>query len=165
MLDKQDIVLLKEILNESLDTRFDQFEKTMDDKLDIRFAQFEKTMDDKLDIRFAQFEKTMDDKLDIRFAHFEKTMDDKLDIRFAQFEKTMDDKLDIRFAQSENLVLGEMERIRVLTDQRIDQLQANLEELKQYYRITKLENDNTALLLRMINDLQNRVEQLERKTA
>ena len=77
----------------------------------------------------------------------------------------MDDKLDIRFAQSENLVLGEMERIRVLTDQRIDQLQANLEELKQYYRITKLENDNTALLLRMINDLQNRVEQLERKTA
>ena len=135
MLDKQDIVLLKEILNESLDTRFDQFEKTMDDKLDIRFAQFEKTMDDKLDIRFAQF------------------------------EKTMDDKLDIRFAQSENLVLGEMERIRVLTDQRIDQLQANLEELKQYYRITKLENDNTALLLRMINDLQNRVEQLERKTA
>ena len=120
MLDKQDIVLLKEILNESLDTRFDQFEKTMDDKLDIRFAQF---------------------------------------------EKTMDDKLDIRFAQSENLVLGEMERIRVLTDQRIDQLQANLEELKQYYRITKLENDNTALLLRMINDLQNRVEQLERKTA
>ena len=135
MLDKQDIVLLKEILNESLDTRFNQFEKTMDDKLDIRFAQFEKTMDDKLDIRFAQF------------------------------EKTMDDKLDIRFAQSENLVLGEMERIRVLTDQRIDQLQANLEELKQYYRITKLENDNTALLLRMINDLQNRVEQLERKTA
>ena len=120
MLDKQDIVLLKEILNESLDTRFNQFEKTMDDKLDIRFAQF---------------------------------------------EKTMDDKLDIRFAQSENLVLGEMERIRVLTDQRIDQLQANLEELKQYYRITKLENDNTALLLRMINDLQNRVEQLERKTA
>ena len=120
MLDKQDIVLLKEILNESLDTRFDQFEKTMDDKLDIRFAQF---------------------------------------------EKTMDDKLDIRFAQSENLVLGEMERILVLTDQRIDQLQANLEELKQYYRITKLENDNTALLLRMINDLQNRVEQLERKTA
>ena len=120
MLDKQDIVLLKEILNESLDARFDQFEKTMDDKLDIRFAQF---------------------------------------------EKTMDDKLDIRFAQSENLVLGEMERIRVLTDQRIDQLQANLEELKQYYRITKLENDNTALLLRMINDLQNRVEQLERKTA
>ena len=85
MLDQQDIVLLKEILNESLDTRFDQFEKTMDDKLDIRFAQF---------------------------------------------EKTMDDKLDIRFAQSENLVLGEMERIRVLTDQRIDQLQANLEELK-----------------------------------
>ena len=135
MLDKQDIVLLKEILNESLDTRFNQFEKTMDDKLDIRFAQFEKTMDDKLDTRFAQF------------------------------EKTMDDKLDIRFAQSENLVLGEMERIRVLTDQRIDQLQANLEELKQYYRITKLENDNTALLLRMINDLQNRVEQLERKTA
>ena len=135
MLDKQDIVLLKEILNESLDTRFDQFEKTMDDKLDIRFAQFEKTMDDKMDIRFAQF------------------------------EKTMDDKMDIRFAQSENLVLGEMERIRALTDQRIDQLQANLEELKQYYRITKLENDNTALLLRMINDLQNRVEQLERKTA
>ena len=115
----------------------------MDDKLDIRFAQFEKTMDDKLDTRFAQFEKTMDDKMDARFdeqlmmlilydascwvsvyrsrnwlnaffcQHYimlfflldkqdivllKEILNESLDTRFDQFEKTMDDKLDIRFA-------------------------------------------------------------------
>lgn len=40
-----------------------------------------------------------------------------------------------------------------------------MEELNQYYRITKLENDNTTLLLKMIDELSRRVEELEKKTA
>lgn len=39
--------------------------------------------------------------------------------------------------------------------------------LEQYDRITKLENDNdnTALLLKMIDELSKRVEALERRAA
>ena len=68
-------------------------------------------------------------------------------------------------AESENLILEEMERTRNILEQRIDQVQKNLDELNQYYRITKLENDNTALLLKMIDELSRRIEELEKRTA
>ena len=40
-----------------------------------------------------------------------------------------------------------------------------MDELKQYYRINKLENENTSLLLQMIKDLQKEVEELKKKIA
>ena len=47
----------------------------------------------------------------------------------------------------------------------INTVKENLEELRQYYKITKLENDNTAILLKMIEELARRVEELEKKSA
>lgn len=44
------------------------------------------------------------------------------------------------FRSSENLVLGEMERTRELLEKKIDMVQNNLDELKQYSKIMKLEN-------------------------
>ena len=73
--------------------------------------------------------------------------------------------MDIKLTKSENLILQETERTRNILEKRIDQIQKNLDELNQYYRITKLENDNTALLLKMIEKLEKRVEDLEKKTA
>ena len=73
--------------------------------------------------------------------------------------------LDKRLGQSENLVLGEIERSRGILEEQINQVQSNLEEIRQYYRIQKLESDNTALLLQMITELTKRVEELERKSA
>lgn len=73
--------------------------------------------------------------------------------------------LDKRLGQSENLVLEEMERTRGILEERINQVKNNLEEIRQYYRIQKLESDNTALLLQMITELTKRVEDLERKSS
>lgn len=67
--------------------------------------------------------------------------------------------------ESENLILEEIERTRNIIEKQIDKVQSNLDEINQYYRITKLENDNTALLLKMIDELSKRVEELEKKTA
>ena len=64
-----------------------------------------------------------------------------------------------------NLVLKELDRVQVSLENKISAVQKNLDELNQYYRITKLENDNTALLLKMIDELSKRVEELEKKTA
>lgn len=70
-------------------------------------------------------------------------------------------------ALQENLLLKEADRIQISLEDKIGAIQKNLEELEQYYRITKLENDNdnTALLLKMIDELSKRVEALERRTA
>lgn len=66
---------------------------------------------------------------------------------------------------TKNVLLDEMGRVQNYLGKQLEQLQKNLEELQQYYRITKLENDNTALLLKMIDELSKRVEELEKKTA
>ena len=41
----------------------------------------------------------------------------------------------------------------------------NLEELKQFYKIDKLETDNTSLLLKMYNDMQKEIAEIKTKIA
>lgn len=89
----------------------------------------------------------------------------KVDERLEKSEESILSKVDERLANSENLLLEEMERTRSILDTKIERVQKNLDELSQHYRITKLENDNMALLLKMIEGLTRRVEELERKTA
>ncbi len=74
-------------------------------------------------------------------------------------------KVDEKLLKSETLVLGEIERTRSYLEKQIEKVQKNMDELNQYYRITKLEADNTALWLRLIDGLSKRVEELEKKTA
>lgn len=79
--------------------------------------------------------------------------------------KVIESVIDERLSKTENFMLDEIGRTQVYLENKINKVQKNLEELNQYYRITKLENDNTALLLKMIDELSKRVEELERKTA
>ena len=74
-------------------------------------------------------------------------------------------EMDKRFTQSENLILDELDRTRSIMEKKIEVVQRNIDELSQYYRITKLESDNTTLLLQMINDLRKEVEELKQKIA
>ena len=67
--------------------------------------------------------------------------------------------------ETEKLLLDEIQFNRTAVEKQIAKVEQNMEELKQYYRITKLENDNTAILLNLIKQLQNDVEELKRKTA
>ena len=98
-------------------------------------------------------------------AESEKRTESVIDQKLSESEKRMESVMDQKLAKSENLILEEMERTRNILEKRIDTVQKNLDELNQYYRITKLENDNTALLLKMIDELSRRVEELEKKTA
>ena len=79
--------------------------------------------------------------------------------------KVIESVIDERLSKTENIMLDEIGRTQVYLENKINKVQKNLEELNQYYRITKLENDNTALLLKMIDELSKRVEELEKKTA
>lgn len=80
-------------------------------------------------------------------------------------EKRINDKIDTKIAESENLLLEEMDRVQMFLESKINTVKENLEELKQYCKITKLENDTTAILLKMIEELARRVEELEKKSA
>lgn len=77
----------------------------------------------------------------------------------------METVLDDRLSKSENVVLGEVERTRGIVETKIEAVQKNLDDLKQYYKVTKLENDNTALLLQMIQELRKEVDELKTKIA
>ena len=74
-------------------------------------------------------------------------------------------KLDDRMNELENSLLDEIGRTQTYLEGKIGKVEKNLEELNQYYKIAKLENDNTTLLLKMIDALSKRVEDLEKKTA
>lgn len=66
---------------------------------------------------------------------------------------------------TENLVLGELDRVQEKLTDKIGLVKKNMEELQQYYKISKLENDNTSLLLQMITDLNKRLQELEKRSA
>lgn len=79
------------------------------------------------------------------------------------------DKMEKNFqnsiTESEKMLLDEIERMQNFTNDKIEKLQKNIEELTQYYRITKLESDNTKLLLQIIEDLRKDVEELKKRIA
>jgi len=70
-----------------------------------------------------------------------------------------------RAEKTEKLLLDEMGYVQSYLEKQISQVQKNQEELQQYYKITKLENDNTTLLLKMIETLQKEVDELKKRIA
>ena len=63
------------------------------------------------------------------------------------------------------MILNELDNVQLRLTDKMNRLESNMDELKQYYRINKLENENTSLLLQMIKDLQKEVEELKKKIA
>ena len=160
MLDKRDLEMIRIIMKEEISAS----EERMDVRMDARFAEQEKC----IDARFAEQEK----RIDTRFAEQEK----RIDARFAEQEKQFnnrieelyldwDIRLDLRFAASENLILGELDRVHMNLQSQLDDMRSRLDELTEYYRIKKLDNVNQTLLLQMIQEVERRVEALEKKSA
>ena len=73
--------------------------------------------------------------------------------------------IDARAEKTEDLLLDEIGRTQSYLEKQISEVKKNIDELNQYYRITRLENDNTTLLLKMIESLQKDVEELKKKAA
>ena len=89
----------------------------------------------------------------------------EIDKRVEETESLLLGEIDKRVEKTENLLLDEIGRTQVYLENKIDMVKQNIDELNQYYRITKLENENTTLLLQMITDLKREVEILKQKIA
>lgn len=95
------------------------------------------------------------------FTQSENNILQKVDERITASDKKMDE----RITSSENMILKELDRVQEHLESDVQKVQKNLEELQQYYRIAKLENDNTSLLLKMYNDMQKEIAELKAKIA
>lgn len=73
--------------------------------------------------------------------------------------------VDQRLTESENLILRYVDETRNILDAKITKLQVQTDEMNQYYRVARLENENATLLLKMMDALTRRVEILEERTA
>lgn len=104
---------------------------------------------------------TILNKVDEKFAKFEEKVDEK----FISFEERIMRQVDEKITKSEIFLLDEIERTRNILEKRIDKIEQDIDELKQYYRIIKLEDSNVELLLKINDELSKRVEALEKKIA
>ena len=50
-------------------------------------------------------------------------------------------------------------------DKKVEKVQASVDEMGRYYRISRLEQENTTLILKITDDLKRRVEKLESESA
>ena len=159
---------------EKLDKRFAEQDRSWEEKLDKRFAEQDRRWEEKLDKRFAEQDRRWEEKLDKCFAEQDRRWEKKLDKRFAEQDRSWEEKLDKRFAEqdkkweaqlheSENLLLEELYRTRDYLETKIDKIEKDLEELKEYYRIDRIEKEGTGLIVQNVRKLEGRVMRLEQK--
>ncbi len=175
MLDTKDLKNLQSMMESVMEKQLTKFGAEIFAEMDRRFAESEARFFAEMDRRFAESETRIFTEMDRRFAESETKMNKRFtefEIKLTQMDKKLDRtktnllaEMDKRIAKSENLVLEEMERTRKILEIRIQTVQANLDEVRDYYRVTRLEQDNATLFLRMLTGLEKRVENLEQKSA
>ena len=172
MLDPKDFEALQKMMESVVGARVTESETRMDARIaesearmDARIAESEARMETMLDARIAESEARMETMLDARIAESEARMETMLDTRIAKSEARMESMLTVKIKEAENLLLEEIDRTQTKLENKINLLNENLDKLEQYYRISKLENDNTTVLLKLMEGLAKRVEDLEKKIA
>lgn len=119
------------------------------------FTEFEIRLDEKIDQRFIESEA----KFDQRFIESEA----KFNQRFTESEARTETKIDEKLTRSEAFLLDEMDRLQKNMYKKFDTLEERVNELKQYYRITKFENDTISILIQKIENLQIAVDNLQER--
>ena len=132
----------------------------------LRYQKGDLTMLDAKDLELLRnmIGEVVEEKVNPKFEAIDRrfeTLEEKVERRFEEFEE----KMEARIHESENAILSELDRVQKHLEERIDKVQENVDELNRCYRITKLENENTTLLLRWVDTLAKRVDALEEKIA
>ncbi len=105
--------------------------------------------------------KIVDEKMDKRFEEYDK----KMDKRFEEFGKTMDEKMDHRLHETESMLLDEIDRVRRYQEKQTQELKQDIRKLKELNQCVRLQNDTITLILQIVQNLQERMEVIERKIA
>ena len=103
--------------------------------------------------------------VDKKIATAEQNVISTVDKKIAASERNVISVMDEKLSRSENMILNELDRVQAHLEGDLEKVQKNLEELKQFYKIDKLETDNTSLLLKMYNDMQKEIAEIKTKIA
>ena len=164
-----------------LETRMDALSQRMDaleermDVLEGRMEVLEKRME-VLEARMDSLEQRMD-VLEQRMDSLEETVASigtrvsALEEQTAQLNHRLDAHIretqtliENRALKTEELLLSEIIRVHESMDQRISHVEKELSEIREFYHTVRLDSENSALFLRMINDLDTRVTALEERS-
>ena len=108
------------------------------------------------------------DELDARLGARIDEIDERLSGRIDELDTWLGariDSLEVQMKKSENLFMTELGRTCDYLERKIDAVQKDVNELKEYYRIQRLEDSNTATLLRLYTGLRAEVDELKVKIA
>ena len=97
------------------------------------------------------------DELDIRLSGRMDEMDARLSSRI--------DSLEVQMKNSENLVMSELAKTSDYLEKKINAVQTSVDRVEQYYRVDRLESENTATLLKLYTGLRKDVDELKEKIA
>lgn len=89
--------------------------------------------------------------------------EDRMMKHIAASEERMIKRMEHMIHESENNLLDEISRTYNYLDAKIEKLQKNVEEITQYYRIKKLEDDNTSILLELTKEMNKQIENMNRR--
>lgn len=143
-----------------LETRMDALEGRME-VLESRMEVLEKRVDS-LESRMDALEGRMD-SLEGRVSALEEQtaqLNHRLDAHIRETQTLIEN----RALKTEELLLSEIIRVHESMDQRISHVEKELSEIREFYHTVRLDSENSALFLRMINDLGTRVTALEERS-
>ncbi len=89
----------------------------------------------------------------------------KLTGRIDETETKLSDRIEQRAQQTESFLLDELARTQDYLGAQIESVRKKQEEMYQFYRLDRLDNDNLTLLLRLVESMQKRLDEIENKIA
>ena len=146
MLDQKDLELLQNLMQEVV-------------------KESEQNILNSVDKKIAASEQNVISTVDKKIAASERNVISSVDKKITASERKILSVMDEKLSRSENMILNELDRVQAHLEGDLEKVQKNLEELKQFYKIDKLETDNTSLLLKMYNDMQKEIAEIKTKIA
>ena len=119
-------------------------------------------------LKLSSLEDRFDQKLNDLEARFDQklsSLEDKFDQKLAAAQASLKQCIEERACKTENTLLDEMDRYDRKYEQRFHRLENDLEILNSFYRISRNENQNFQILLKITDDLNRRLTIVEQQIA
>ena len=169
MLDEKDLQAIAGLLKvseNSLNERIDRVENSLNERIDRVESSLNERID-RVENSIEEVKSSLNERID-RVENSIEEVKSSLNERIDRVESSIEEvrgSLNEKIDRVERTLLDETDRVWKNFGKQFTQIQKNNEDFQQYYRIVKLENDNTALLLRRMDDLSSKIAELQMKIA
>ena len=161
MLEHSDLQAIRDIMKEEIG----RSENLLKDNIKTEIGRSENLLRDTIKAEIGRSENLLRDTIKAEIGRSENLLRDNIKTEIERSENLLRDTIKAEIGRSENLVLSEVDRVQENLETKMEQLKRNMDELTQYYRTVKLDHENNALFLQMIQELKKEMEQLKIKIA